>query len=61
MSDSKSSKSLTDSPTNATTGLVKNVAGSMPPKMDFEAIQRENTPPSTPAKNSTDSLGHQSR
>lgn len=49
------------SPVNATDGLIKNVSGSMPPKMDFEAIQKENSPPSTPAKNSTDGVGSLSK
>lgn len=48
------------SPSNATDGVIKN-AGGMPPKMDFDAIQKENTPPNTPAKDSTDGLVKQSR
>ena len=56
MADKKENTSV-KSPTNATDGLVKN-AGGMPPKMDFESICKENTPPNTPAKNSTDGIGH---
>ncbi len=59
MSDTKESTSV-KSPSNATDGVTAN-AGGMPPKLDFDAIQKENTPPSTPAKNSTDGLGKQSR
>lgn len=56
MADKKEQTSV-KSPTNATDGLVKN-AGGMPPKMTFEQIQAENTPPSTPAKDSTTGIGH---
>ena len=58
--DKKESTSV-KSPTNATDGLISNVAGSMPPKMTFEQVMAENTPPSTPAKNSTDGVGSLSK
>lgn len=58
MADTKKENTSVKSPTDGTAGLVKNAAGGMPPKMTFEQICAENTPPSTPAKSSTEGIGH---
>jgi len=48
------------SPANSKEKTIAN-AGGMPPTMDVKAIFAENVPPSTPAKNSTENLGSNSK
>lgn len=54
------SKESVKSPSSSIEGVDKNCGG-MPPTMEVKQIFAENTPPPTPAKNSTDNLGNISK
>lgn len=57
MDSTDNTKTSVKSPSSSIEGVNKNCGG-MPPTMDVKAIFEENTPPPTPAKNSTDGLGN---
>lgn len=58
--DQKQNKVSVESPSNSIEGVNKNCGG-LPPTMDVKEIFAANTPPKTPAKNSTEGLGEQSK